>query len=582
MISFVKTNVYKQLLGRARWAWMPIILGLLTHACAVVTMPEGGPKDEVPPKLTKTYPEHECTGFKGKMIKLVFDKEIEVSDIYNKLVVTPKLQKLEGQPSYTYKTRGNTLKLTLAAPLEEETTYTFNFNNAIRDLTEGNEAEAPTLTFSTGDQIDTMYVTGQVRHHMNHEPAAEVWVGLYKAGETTPNYLESPPDYFTKTDEKGVYRLDHISKGKYYIYASSNRSGELKIDPGVDEYGFLREPIDVTAAPVEAINLSILKADIREFKLQRQQPQDQYFELNFNKPVVEYTLVLARKTKRFKDNPTIYSHLIENEQVIRVYNTFGLLEEDSLEARLTARDVLGTVVEEIITLQFRGGSHKKSRALYKFEPTSGAVIKPAFEGKMRLNKPVKEVLVNQLFFVFNGQNTVRLQEEDLQFNDQRDVITLKKQLDPKLLKPPKKAPKKKKEGEEEAAQEGLVLHLEEGALVTVEKDKNDALRYTYTFRDPKEYSTIKGTITTQAPGFIVQLLDTDYEVIDEIRNERHYQFKEVVPGNYKLRVLVLQKPEASWDFGNILEQREPDPVLLHPEEIEVPPNWEIPGINFSF
>ena len=576
MVSFTKANTYQWLFRGARWALMTVTLGLLTYACARITVPEGGPKDTTPPKLIKTYPEQECTGFQGKMIKLGFDKEIEVRDIYNKLVVTPRLQKLEGQPSYTYKVRGNTLKLMLEAPLEEATTYTFNFNDAITDITEGNVAEEPVLTFSTGDHIDAMYVTGQVKYHMTHQPAAKVLVALYKADNDSLNILNSPPDYFIKTDEEGQFKLDHVRKGQYYLYASSSQENQLMVDPGADEYGFLKDPIDLTAVPVEDVTLSILKADVREFKLQGQQPQDQYFELSFNKPVVDYTLALVRKSKRFKQAPTLYSHLVEDKQVIRVYNTFGLLEEDSLEAHLTAQDVLGTVIEETINIHFREGSSQKKRSSYTFAPASGADINPDFVGTMTLNKPVKEVAADHLFFVFNGQDTVHISTKDLQFNAQRDKVTIKKQLDPSLLKPQKSEDKER----EEAA--GLVLHMDEEAFLTVEGDSSEAMRYAYTFRNPKAYGTIQGTVTTQAPGFMVQLLDPNYKVVDEIKNERHYQFKEVAPGNYRLRVLVLQEQDAEWCFGNIHERREPDPVVFYNDEVGVIANWEITGIDFSF
>ena len=576
MVSCAKANTYQWLLRGARWALMTVTLGLLPYACARITVPEGGPKDTTPPKLIKTYPEQESTGFQGKMIKLVFDKEIEVRDIYNKLVVTPRLQKLEGQPSYTYRMWGNTLLLMLEVPLEAETTYTFNFNDAITDITEGNVAEEPVLTFSTGDYIDAMYVTGQVKYHMTHQPAAKVLVALYKADNDRLNILNSPPDYFIKTDEEGQFNLDHVSKGQYYLYASSSQENQLTVDPGADEYGFLKDPIDLTAVPVEDVTLSILKADVREFKLQGQQPQDQYFELSFNKPVLDYTLALVHKSKRFKKAPTLYSHLVEDKQVIRVYNTFGLLEEDSLEAHLTAQDVLGTVIEETINIHFREGRSQKNTASYTFAPASGADINPDFVGTMTLNKPVKEVAADRLFFVFNGQDTVRISAKDLQFNAQRDGVTIKKQLDPSLLKPQKSKDKE----QEEAA--GLVLHMDEEAFLTVEADSSEAMRYAYTFRNPKAYGTIQGTVTTKAPGFIVQLLDPNYKVVDEIRNERHYQFKEVEPGNYRLRVLVLKEQDAEWCFGNIHERREPDPVVFYNAEVGVIANWEITGIDFSF
>ena len=576
MIVSAKTHAHPCFFRTIRWALMLMTLTLLACSCARIMAPGGGPKDTTPPKLIKAFPMRESTSFEGKMIKLVFDKEIKVEDIYNKLMVTPRLQKLENEPGYTYNVRGNTLKLTLEAPLEEETTYTFNFNDAIKDITEGNVAENPVLTFSTGEHVDAMYVIGQVKYLMTHQPAAKVVVALYKTNDDSLNILNSPPDYFIKTDEEGKFKIDHIKQGKYYMYASTSKENQLTADPGVDEYGFLKDPIDLTVVPVDHVALSILKADVREFKLQVQQPQGQYFELRFNKPVADYTLTLVHKSQRFKTSTPLYSHLVEDKQVIRVYNTFGLLEEDSVEAYLTAKDVLGTVIEENITIHFREGRSQNNPVSYTFEPISGTAISPNFVGTMTVNKPVKEVVADQLVFVFNNQDIVRINTTDLQFNAQRDVITITKQLDPRMLMPQKN----KNQGSEETA--GLVLQMAEGAFVTVEGDNSKVMRHAYTFRDPKAYGTIKGTVTTKAPGFIVQLLDREHNVIDSLSHEPSYQFNEVAPGNYKLRLLVLTDKEREWSFGNIHERKEPDPVVFYPANVVVVANWEVEGIDFVF
>jgi Bacterial Ig-like domain len=552
-----------------------VALEFFTCSCARIMVPEGGPKDTIPPKLIRTFPARESTGFRGKTIRLVFDKEIEVHDIYNKLVVTPRLQKLKNRPSYTYTVRGKTLKLTLEAPLQEETTYTFNFNDAIKDTTEGNIAEGLVLTLCTGDRIDTMYVTGQVKHLMTHESAAKVLVALCKVDNDNLNIFGNPPDYFIKTDEKGKFKLDHVKEGKYYLYASTSKNNELTVDPGADAYGFLKDPIDLTTVPLEEVTLSILKADVREFKLQSQQPQGQYFELSFNKPVVDYTLTLAHRFEKFEKSPTLYSHLVEDKQVIRVYNTFGLLEEDSLEAYLTAKDVLGAVLEEKITVQFGEKRSRTHPASYAFKPATGAAIHPDFVGIMTINKPVKEVVAGRLSFVFNNKKKIRINTEDLQLNTQRDVITITKQLAPDMLQLRKNVDK---EGEAER----LIFQMEEGAFVTVEGDSSKAMRYTYTLRDPKEYGTIQGTITTEAPGFIVQLLDSAHNVIDSLRNERNYQFNGIAPGDYKLRLLILQEKDGEWCFGNIYERKEPDPVVLYPDDVAVIANWRVEGIDFYF
>jgi Bacterial Ig-like domain len=575
MIMLARKQARQHFFRGARCTLVLVALELFTCSCARVMVPEGGPKDTIPPKLIHAFPTQESTGFKVRMIKLVFDKEIEVQDIYNKLVVTPRLQKLKNRPSYTYSVRGKTLKLTLEAPLQEETTYTFNFNDAVKDTTEGNIAEGLIRTFCTGDQIDTMYVTGQVKHLMTHESAAKVLVALCRADNNSLNIFDNPPDYCIQTDEEGEFKLGHVKKGKYYIYASTNRDNQLTVDPSEDAYGFLKNPIDLTITPLENVTLSILKADVREFKLQSQQPQSQYFELSFNKPVVDYALTLVHLSKGIKESPVLYSHLVEDKQVIRVYNTFGLLEEDSLEAYLTAKDVLGTVLEEKITIRFgenRGRNHPTS---YAFEPTTGTAIRPNFVGTMTINKPVKEVATDRLFFVFNNKKKIRINTEDLQLNAQRDIITITKQLTPSMLP-------LQENGNKEGEGEKIVLQMEEGTFVTAEGDSSKAMRYVYTLRDPKEYGTIQGTITTEAPGFIVQLLDLEHNVIDSLRNEYNYQFNGIAPGSYKLRLLILQEKEGEWCFGNIHEQKEPDPVVFYPANVAVIANWKVEGIDFSF
>ncbi len=578
MTIFSKTSPYKPFSRKVRLALVIISLELLGYACAQIIHPEGGPKDTVAPKILKSYPLHESSGFKGKKIKLVFDKEIQVQDIYNRLVVTPKLKKLEGEPSYTYKVRGNSLQITLESPLEEETTYTFNFNDAIKDITEGNIAADPVLTFSTGDHIDSMYVAGQISYLMTDQPASKAFVTLYKVNDDGLDIFKDQPDYFIKADDEGYFKLAHIKKGHYSIAANNNEENRLVVDPGLDEYGFLKNPIDLTETSAENITLPIVKADVREFKLQSQQPQDQYFELSFSKPVVDYTLALVRESKRFKEAAELYSNLVDDKQAIRVYNTLGLLEEDGLEAQLTAKEALGHVIEESITINFREGRSRKNPVSHTFSPASGTEIKPVFVGTMTLNKPVKEVMVDRIFFVFNGQETVSFSTEDLQLSTHRDVITFKKQLDPKMLDH-KKSKEKDVVGKE---QQGLVLHMAEGAFVTVEGESSKAMRYNYSFKNPKEYGVIQGTVYTNAPGFIVQLLDLDYKVLDEIRNEPNYQFNEVAPGNYLLRLLILQNKDEEWCFGNIKQGREPDPVVLYPAVVAVIANWKIEDIDFSY
>lgn len=563
---------------------------LLTDACANVMAPQGGPKDTKAPQIVSATPSHESTHFQGKELTLVFDKNIKFDP--KKLRVTPKLEKRDGKPSYTHVTWGNKLILKLQVPLAPDTTYTFNFSGAVKDLTEGNVAQNVALTFSTGAQLDAMSVSGYVIYHMTNHLIPKACVMLYDAEgaeAAQKNILNSLPDYYCYTNEKGAFTLKHIRPGRYHIYAATGGNAEqlstLKVDPGKDIYGFLREPIDLSVSAQQDIVIPILQADIRPLKLLGQGPQHQYFELRFNKPIKEtYTLALARRYKRLQGDHTLYSHLVDNGHIIRVYNTAGLLEEESLQANLKATDaVLGNTVEQPVTIRFteKRARHQTIAATYNFTPASGAAIKSQFAGTMRLNKPAKAVEADKISFVLPGEKVIVLQPQDLTLNAQRDVVTINKTLDFSLLanNSPKTSLKAQK-GTQPA--EEIALHIASGAFRTVEGDSNEDMQYAYTVKNPKAYGTIEGKVTTQVPGFIVQLLDMEYNVVDEVRNTPDYQFREVAPGNYRVRLLILADKDGEWRCGNLHERREPDPVRIHAETVGVVANWAIKGIDLKY
>lgn len=76
-------SVAVQLLHLSYLWLIPII------SCVAQQTPEGGPPDETPPKLIRSFPENGSLNFKGKQIRLTFDKDIAV-EIRN-FQIMPKL-----------------------------------------------------------------------------------------------------------------------------------------------------------------------------------------------------------------------------------------------------------------------------------------------------------------------------------------------------------------------------------------------------------------------------------------------------------------------------------------------------------
>ena len=60
--------------------------------------------------------------------------------------------------------------MSLQDKLQPNTTYTIDFSDAISDNNEGNPLGNYTYSFSTGDHIDTLEVSGYVLEAENLEP----------------------------------------------------------------------------------------------------------------------------------------------------------------------------------------------------------------------------------------------------------------------------------------------------------------------------------------------------------------------------------------------------------------------------
>ncbi len=398
-------------------------------------------------------------------------------------------------------------------------------------------------------------------------------VALYRTTREDIQLLEDSPDYFTTTDEQGEFKLEHLRQETYWIRTSDYKQQKLSVDPGTDAYGFLKTPVDLVNENLEHLCIPMVQADVTPLKIKETGPQGPYFTIGCSKPIVHYSLTLAQIMKWFRGDASLYSHLLPDNKTVHVYNTWGLLEEDSLQAKFVATDSLGESVEGDITLRFREEESKENPPSCKMVPAADSPIPAHYTGEITVNKPVKQLCREGIYFVVHGKERIPLEEGDVILSPHRDKLTISKSLPVHLLS---------HQAEKTVKHEdvGVVLHIEEGALVTIEDEEIPLQKYRYVYKEPKEYGSIRGHVTTSAPGFIIQLVDEKEKVVQEIRHAKDYQLKGILPGKYTVRVLLLSIREGEWCCGNIHQKKEPDPVWVYPEEVEVAANWEVEHIDF--
>ncbi|ASK30970.1 hypothetical protein CEY12_13025 [Chryseobacterium sp. T16E-39] len=234
------------------------IIGFLVQSCARVGSPVGGPKDTLAPKFLSSNIDTTRVNVRRdiKQLRIDFDEYVTLKDVSKNLIISPPIKKIKRiLPSNI---ANKYLVIQWEDTLQANTTYNFNFGNSIVDNNEANVLRYFNFAFSTGDKLDDLYVSGDVRDAVSikKETTADnkLVVGLYKVQDTM-NYKQKPY-YITKVDDDGYYELNYLSPGKYKIIAFEDENGNSMYDPGKEKVGFQKDPV-VVEKSISGLNLKI-------------------------------------------------------------------------------------------------------------------------------------------------------------------------------------------------------------------------------------------------------------------------------------------------------------------------------------
>jgi hypothetical protein len=94
--------------------------------------------------------------------------------------------------------------------------------------------------------------------------------------------------------------------------------------------------------------------------------------------------------------------------------------------------------------------------------------------------------------------------------------------------------------------------------MTVEADSSAQTSQSVKPLRPDELSEINLAIRTDQPSFIVQLLDNNYNIVAQIRDNPKPVFRDVIPGDYQIRLVIDFNKNGKWDPGNYFQMLEPE------------------------
>jgi uncharacterized protein (DUF2141 family) len=528
------------------------IIILIVTTCARISSPGGGEEDLDPPVLIRSIPENGQINFREDKITLYFNEIVSTNQIESNLIITPT-------PKGSFRTRNNRnlVELTFFEPFDDSTTYTFSFANTIQDVTARNPASDLTLSFSTGDYLDSLSISGQILNLYDQLPSENIIVSLFHADDSL-NVLNGNAQYYTKTDTAGLYTFRNLPPNTYKVYAFEDKNGNNKADSDGELYGFYANEITLTENKRD-IDFTIQRLSTKPLRLISSGQFGPYYQLNFNKSITSFTPISS--------DDFIYFQTADDQ--VRFYRT-NQSYNDTTDYIFQATDSVGTIVIDTASIFFSESDIETDQLTQRITPDK-TFLKPAENITLKFNKPIILINYDSIQFSLDSLNRFPFPEQTVSTSEFNSTISW-----PLVFQDYSKRPDQE-----------LTLTFKKGAFYSIDGDTNKTFTQTYSPALIDESALISGQVNGAYSNIIVQLLNNrTLEVVDE-QYSTSFSFDYLNAGSYTIRVILDLNGNGQWDIGNITTNTPPEPALFYVDEtynsqlIEVRKNWAREGLIIS-
>lgn len=564
-----------------------LILALIFASCANRGIgPQGGPKDTEPPVMLKSEPELGVLNWHGDRIEVTFDEYLELVDVSQNLLMSPPQQNAP-----EVKARGKRLMIYFKDTLQDSTTYTLDFGDAVCDYRERTPLRGYNFYFSTGPEIDTLEYCGKVFDAYTLNPASGVIVGIHSDLEDSA-FTTKPFSRIARTDSAGYFRIGNIHPGTYRLFAVEEASRDYRLTPG-EALAFADELIEVEApapnvvAPdtlmVDSIaSDSIAQDSVVEKRIDKilflfkEEQQKLYMQRTLRQEQHKIQILFSSTPDSLPELTPLTDSLNYHIQYSARQDTMTLWLLDSM-----------SIAQDSLFFEIR---YRRTDSLYQLEWASDTIraiwraprlTAKAKEALDRKNRNRRLELRTNARTGFEIYDTLRIICATPLTAVERDSIHLFERADTILNPMPfTMAPfdtlshqllffvKFKPEGKYE-------LHLDSGAMHDVYGITQMEQTYALQVKSLTDYSTIRVKLNPLVPKARIQVLSSKDVVLRELPATKEGAFFEYLkPDTYYFRMYVDENEDGRWTTGEWSSKRQPEPIYYFPGKIQTKSNWD--------
>ena len=603
--------MYKRMLDRTFFILVVIII---IAACAKISTPSGGPKDRTPPVVVKTVPLYAARNFHGNKIEIIFDEYVVLDNINEKFMVSPPMKK---KPRVF--TRGKGVEIEFDDKLKDSTTYTFYFQDAIKDLNEGNILQNYQFVLSSGPVIDSLSVTGNIFNAFNLEVPEKTEAFLYRelADSAVKKHL---PEYISRVDQDGYFRINNVRPGIYRLYGLKDLDNSKNYNSPDEEFAFMDSTVIITpeknfipAPPVVKDTTLEKKATVKApkpgkkginksssaandtAKLKKPEPvplTGEYKLFQFaaikkahylagsrreQKNLMTYVLSLPPDTMSFEfsipgtSEKSYFTEYTRNRDTLMVWLVDSVLYSQALIStivRFPFTDTLGVTGYKQDTVPMRFAAPRPTKGTPKIKKNAFTVENNIQSGFL---KPGQTILFKSKT-PFAPPDTSRIKLYEV-------LQTTRLKVSYSFIKDTTNSCRyflTAKLGEKK----NYLFVADSAAFSDIYNERTDSIGIKFSIKDPESYCKLTIDIKNYEGSRIIQLLDKTEKLIAENYTEKDGKtvFSLLDPGTYRVKVIYDLNRDRKWTTGDFDTHRQPEPVSYYPTEIELKPGWEL---NFT-
>lgn len=558
-----------------------LVLPILLQNCAQVAQPPGGKRDTLAPKLVSSMPTARQLNYNGKTVELEFDEYVNSENLQQKITITP-----QDSNTFVVKSLPLGIRLTFAKPFLPNTTYTIDFADGIKDITERNIAKNTKIVFSTGGSIDSLYLTGNVVDDESRLPLLGFVVGLFAPTDTLP-INRKRPQYFARTDSSGNYRIENVKAGQYKVYGFDDKDLNLVNNTPGERVAF-RDSVLNLNRNYSDVNMVAFRGYGKP-RISRRERTDETLGLELSSGIASYKLRFGRPTStsaastsattpisttapaRNTSADTLVSFL-ENPKMIRLYRPANRAADDTLHLTIMAEDSVGNVTElreRIYFSPLKTRAKNRTALAVQVNPPSGEPIDNNLEFTLVFNKPVFRFNTDLLTIGPDSTKPLKLTPANLTWSNNFSRLVIREKTN---------------------LRDTLLFRLQKGAFTSVQGDTLPRYSARYLIAKDDSYGLVAGRVNPATVGpagtnFIVELLDEKYQVVRTAYSTTAFSFGRLKPGLYRLRLIIDANNNRRRDIGNVQKGVQPERIIYNPgtEEngtIRVKQDFELTDMDF--